>query len=183
MKQRNAMIAVWAALLLSVGTALVLAVQDGGPSAGNDIFFIPESELKPGQRERIVVNPEAAEVRLFVEGIPFREPSRTRELIDDVDGVLLTKAQRDILERSLHRYRLPPSEFEDYPACFIPHHFFRYYDAQGNELGELAVCYCCRQVRLNSWSYRRIEGEILQFDYEAIEKMLAGMKVPTNINC
>jgi hypothetical protein len=183
MKQRNTMITVWTALLIAVGVTLAAVLSTDPLRVDEDYSAYPTSDMRPGERKPVVISRDAVEVRLFVEGLPFREPARTQELINDVDGVRLTKAQRDILEGSLHRYRLLPSEFDDYPACFIPHHFFRYYDRQGNQLADLQICYCCRQVRLNSWGYRWIQGEILQFDFDEVAEMLKTMDVPTDVNC
>ena len=183
MKQRNAMIAVWAALLLSVGTALALAVQDAGAPLEDDPFFVPESELKPGESRRVAVSPDAVEVRLFVEGLPFRETPHVQALMDQTAGLPLTGADREILDRSLIRYRLLPSEQHATPACYDPHHIFRYFNAKGEQVGKLEVCYCCRQVRVYSDDPRRARGEVFDFDFEGAATMLKAMNVPTDINC
>jgi hypothetical protein len=145
------------------------------------------SALRFGERVRVVPAPDAAEVRLFVEGIPHRATARVNQLMNDPDGILLTAEQRAILDRSVHRYRAKPSEMGKYsmPACFIPHHFFRYYDKGGQQIGELAVCYCCGDIRVTPYNYgpNGDASEVWDFDYDAVKKMLKAMDVPTDIDC
>lgn len=183
MKQKNAMIAIWTALLIAIGVGLGLVMSDGKSPFDHDPLAAPTILLKPGEREAVTVSSEAVEVRLFVEGLPFREPRRTQDLMNDVDGIPLTKAQREILDRSLARYRLLPSESDATPACYDPHHLFRYFNAKGEEVGKLEVCYCCRQVRVYSPDQNRAEGEIWEFDFEGVAAMLDSMNVPTDVNC
>lgn len=175
MKQRNAMIAVWTALLIAI--IAVLATASGSRET--------RAELKPGERRAVIVSPGATEVRLFVEGLPFREPPRIQKIMNDGVGILLTKDQRAVLDRAVHRYRLKPGELgEARPACFIPHHFFRYYDNSGKQIGELAVCYCCGGIAINSDFADPYWGQgVLQFDYGSVAKMLKEIEIPTNIEC
>lgn len=107
--------------------------------------------------------------------------------MNDPDGILLTAGQKAILDRSVHRYRAKPSEMGKYamPACFVPHHFFRYYDKGGRQIGELAVCYCCGDIRVTPYSYgpNGDGSEVWDFDYDGVKKMLKEMDVPTDIDC
>lgn len=182
MKQRNAIIAMWAALLISIGVTLALVIADSAPLE-DDHFSSPESALKPGERQLVAVSPDATEVRLFVQGLPFRESPRTQALMNETEGLPLTRAQRDILDRSLMRHRLLPSESVATPACYDPHHVFRYFDAKGEHVGTLEVCYCCRQVRVYATDQGLNEGEVWEFDFEGAAAILKAMDVPTDINC
>lgn len=124
-------------------------------------------------------------MRLFVEDLSYEERKRTGTTMSNPKGVVLNAAQRATLDKSVTLYRMTPEEYENaaYAACFIPHHFFRYYDSNGRQLGELAVCYCCRGIRLPS-TFREIRNdEEWRFDYEAVKKMLEGMSIPTNVHC
>jgi hypothetical protein len=179
MKQRNAMIAVWLAMFVALGLTLGFALQDSGFSAAED----PKSELEPGEGQLVAIRPDAVEVRLFVEGFPLRETPRTLELMDKTEGVPLTKAQRAILDRSLTRYRLRPSESDATPACYDPHHFFRYFNSKGEQVAEFQVCYCCRQVRVHASDQNAREGEVWRFDFAGVAAMLKDMDVPTDIGC
>lgn len=88
--------------------------------------------------------PEAAYVKLAVENAEFDR--RTGQVIDRPETVrVLSATERATFENGLHRERLvgiPPAEPAS-PACFVPHHFFRYYSATGQQVGEIKVCFCC----------------------------------------
>ena len=43
----------------------------------------------------------------------------------------------------LRRAMLDTPVLEAQPACFIPHHFFHFYDRAGREVGSAAICFCC----------------------------------------
>ncbi len=177
------MIAVWTALLIAIGVVLALAIPGSNASLDEGRLASPEILLKPGERRTVAVSSDAVEIRLFVEGLPFRETPHVQALMNDTDGIPLSAAQRDILDRSLARYRLLPSESDATPACYDPHHIFRYFNAKGEQIGKLEVCYCCRQVRVYAPDENRAEGEIWAFDFEGVAALLKAMDVPTDINC
>ncbi|WP_411341575.1 hypothetical protein V6U71_07040 [Sphingopyxis sp. J-6] len=128
---------------------------------------------------------QASTVRLFIEGVPFKEPVSTQKLIDNVKGISLTDGQRAILGQSIHKKRATEEDLSSLPGCFIPHHFFRFYDEEGVAFAELSVCYCCGGARLEGPAAAKIMGDadFIEFDYAAVKKMLLSMKVPTDINC
>lgn len=128
---------------------------------------------------------EAADVRLFIEGLPHREPPSTQKLINNVNGISLTEDQRTILEQAIRKRRATYEDIYGQPACFIPHHFFRFYDSDGAVFATLAVCYCCGGARLEGPAAARIMGEadFIDFDYFAVKGMLRRMSVPTDIDC
>jgi hypothetical protein len=183
MKQRKTMIAAWTALLVAIGIVLAVVIPGNSSSFEEGRLASPKILLKPGERRAVAIRSDAVEVRLFVEGLPFRETPHAQALMNDIDGIPLSMAQRDILDHSLARYRQLPTESGATPACYDPHHIFRYFNAAGEEIGKLEVCYCCRQVRVYGLDENRAEGEIWQFDFEGVGAMLKAMKVPTDINC
>lgn len=116
--------------------------------------------------------PGATSVRLFVN-------SRGANPVP-TGGILLTPAQRREFEAALHDKQPPPPEDRDLAACFIPHHFFRYYDARGAQMGEVAVCFCCGGVAL-----RPTDGADRTFTtgYDRVERLVKSMGLPTDVNC
>lgn len=170
-----------ATCLLVVG-ALAALWREASPE--RKVELTKKITLSSGEKTQVAILNDADEVRLFVEGIPFRENAHIRDLIDDVDGIALTKAQRVVFERTIYKYRPTADDIAARPACFIPHHFFRYY-VDGKQVGELAVCFCCGGVSLNHDGPKAVlnEGEQLDVDYPALKKMLTAMNVPTDINC
>jgi hypothetical protein len=121
--------------------------------------------------------PDASEVRLFVH---TGYDDNGEPILASAEGRRLTHAQRNAFERAL---RIEPApEFED--ACFIPHHFFQYFDANGRKIGEVAVCFCCAGVSDDP----RIEvslapGETLGADYAALEELVQAMGERTDVEC
>lgn len=116
--------------------------------------------------------PTATSVRLFVNS-EGPNPAPT-------GGLLLTAAQRREFEAALHGKQPPPREDQAVAACFFPHHFFRYYDAGGAQVGEVAVCFCCSGVAL-----KPADGADRTFttDYERIGRLVKSLGLPTDVNC
>ncbi len=119
--------------------------------------------------------PAAAEVRLFVEtghdadGHSIMSPGKT-----------LSRAQRDIFEAALRIEPLP----ESLDACFIPHHFFRYFDAKGGQVGEIEVCFCCDGVKVTPGaSVSPGRGEQFGADYAALKRLVQSMGERTDVEC
>jgi hypothetical protein len=179
MKQRNAMIAVWTALLIAIGLTLAMALGSG--SAGPE-----RDDMRLGEKRLVAVNPDAVEVRLFVSGTSTNVSARAQELIGNRQGIALTRDQRAILDRSLYRHR---ASVYDQPAAancvFDPHHIFRYFDAKGEQVGELQVCFCCRDVFLFKPDHQRLGGEeeYWEFDFDGLAAMLQAADIPTDIDC
>jgi hypothetical protein len=84
---------------------------------------------------------EAVSVRLFVRG----DFDGAEDYIES-EGRLLSGAQRKALEGALTivSYDRPPDAAA---ACFVPHHFIRYFDRLGKQIGEIAICLCCHGAR------------------------------------
>ncbi len=130
-------------------------------------------------KDRRVTNPfpGATEVRLFVE-VGYTKDSKP--ILSKRNGVRLNAAQRKEFENSLKIIAAP--EYE--AACFIPHHFFRYYDARGKEIGDVAVCFCCVGVgAAGSKALEPPEGAMLSADYGRVKALVAALGEPTDVLC
>lgn len=184
MNQRSTIVAVWTALLVAVGIALSLSMA-GSDRAGIEPA-VSEQPTRGARGVKAAVRPwpEATEVRLFVEDLSYDERERTGATMSNPKGVALTATQRATLDESVTLYRMTAKEYGDYAAaCFIPHHFFRYYDTSGRRLGELSVCYCCDGIEFSPAFQQLCPEEEWQFDFDGVEKMLKEMGVPTDVNC
>lgn len=121
--------------------------------------------------------PDAKEVRLFVEkdygkggNAIFARP----------EGRVLKKDEVSDFEAALRVAKAP----EEMAACFIPHHFFRYFDGQGKEIGEIEVCFCCAGVRASKGANISIgSDEILAADYAKLEALVHRLGEPTEVHC
>ena len=123
--------------------------------------------------------PTASEVRLFVntdydkDGHPiFGKPA----------GVPLTPTQRAELESSLVVHTISPDEM--FTSCFIPHHFFRYFDKAGKLVGEVAVCFCCAGVEQTGASKLKLtEDEMLRADFRKLRSLVRSLGERTDVQC
>jgi len=121
--------------------------------------------------------PDASELRLFVHSNydESGKPVLTKEA-----GRTLTAEERQAFERTL---RIEPAP-DEYSACFIPHHFFAYFDPEGKKVGEIEVCFCCAGVQASPEIVAPIgPDEVLSADYDALEKLVQSMGEPTDIEC
>lgn len=182
MKQRNAIIAVWVALFVAIGVVLALSMT---PETADDDFVVSPPPKPTLGSAPFAPWPEAAEVRLFVEDLPLSAQEKTGRWTSRPDGIVLTAAQRAIVDQSVHLYRMTKREADRrlLAACFIPHHFFRYYDKAGRQIGELSVCYCCQGILMEPALRPASIYEEWQFDFPRVEKMLHEMGVRTDISC
>lgn len=120
--------------------------------------------------------PAATSVRLFVEvgandGVPiFNNPA----------GHILTASQRANFEAALHMVKAP----DEMAACFIPHHFFRYYDKQGKQIGEFEVCFCCDGIEVSGAPTLVADpSQMLSADYAKVKDLVRDLGEPTDIDC
>lgn len=121
--------------------------------------------------------PNATEVRLFVE-VNYSDSGQA--ILNNPNGVALSVPQRDEFENALSITAAP----DDMYMCFIPHHFFRYYAANGEEIGEVEVCFCCEGVTVSgSENLRPMQGEIVGADYATIQRLVAAVGEPTDVFC
>lgn len=126
--------------------------------------------------------PDATEVRLFVES---GERRKGQAVFTKSDGQALTQEQRKVLEEAISIKKI--EEDQSFAACFIPSHFFRYFDAKGKQIGEISVCFCCADISIiadNPSSNLEIdEDHYLDFDYPGLTKLVQSMGEPTDIEC
>ena len=138
----------------------------------------PVTKLEP-----IAIYPMGARVNLLIKNSLLNGP----ELSTKPDGVDLTTAERLEFEQSIKKSVTVRPAGKDYPgegadACFIPHHFFRYYDAKGTKIGEVEICFCCTGgIAKPSLTTRNDEHEV--FDVERIKALVGKMKLPTDASC
>ncbi|ATQ41795.1 hypothetical protein CSW64_04900 [Caulobacter mirabilis] len=122
---------------------------------------------------------EAATVKLFTRTFE-PQPLRTDKQ-GFSEGRALTPAEREAIESkiSLATWNGAPVMV----GCCLPHHFLRYYDKAGRQIGEIAICFCCACI------YGRPEppgvagNTALDFDPEALKAVMKGMGVRTDFGC
>lgn len=144
--------------------------------------FVPS---RPDQIERAVIYPEAATARLFVTR-PYEEGMK--EDFQEPEGRLLTAEDRRAVEgnfRIVTVWDMDPNATA--AACFVPHHFVRYYDASGHQIGELQVCFCCHAVRASPDIVTRpppgADDIFLDFDHDGLGAVIRQMGYRTDIDC
>ena len=143
----------------------------------------------------IVPYPNATRVNLLVGDLA----SKTRKLTDssNPDGVDLTDDQRVELAKTLRKVTVARKPMEDEfksavgDACFVPHHFFRFYNKEDDEIGEIAVCFCCADFRAHpelvkrkgNWLEEKIGDQWAEMDVDKVKALVAEMGMPTNVGC
>jgi hypothetical protein len=164
-------------LLVTLGVALAGCGQLELPSEDAPTYVRWVTPAQP--------YPNAVAVRLTIENdhawvgktlVERSHPART-----------LSSAERQAFEHALHRVRLlgfPPRESGADAACFVPHHFFRYYDARGRQIGQVAVCFCClgakAQPRL---PFETGESDTLRVDLPAVKTLVQRLGLRTDVAC
>tara|TARA_R110002051_G_scaffold84327_1_gene149630 strand:+ start:341 stop:919 length:579 start_codon:yes stop_codon:yes gene_type:complete len=127
--------------------------------------------------------PEAKMVRLFVE---TDGPSSDGGWLEP-QGRLLSVAQRAAFEATLSK-RSSRGGAAD--ACFVPHHFFRYYDDVGTLVAEIRVCFCCSGA--DAWpALFPFEGGLflhpftntLNYDRERLGALIRSWGLPSDVWC
>lgn len=159
---------------------LVLAALSGcsatAPAPSEDLI----------RKEAVQPFPEAATVRLFVESGNY--DASGAPILISAQGRTLTGQQRRQFEALLRVETpiklAPDSDYWAMDACFIPHHFFRYYDGSGRKIGEIAVCFCCLGVAMEPSSrLARRDDQQFHADYPKLKALVASWGEPTDIEC
>ena len=154
--------------LLAVG--LSSASCDPAPVAENATEVAPS---KPASN----AFPDATEVRLFVE---TRLDADGDPVLSKPNGLKLNPTQRAQFESYLVVEPIP----ESMTACFIPHHFFRYFDAKGRKVGEIEVCFCCGGVAVNGKAAILVaKDEHISADYRKLEAFVRSLGESTQVQC
>jgi hypothetical protein len=159
--------------------AAVLLLSGCGGTADSSNTDNQQVEVEPALQEQVENPfPKATEVRLFVEVDYDRE---TREpVFSNEQGIRLDAKQRDMFEGAIGL--APPPEWM--AACFIPQHFFRYYNEAGEPIGEVSICFCCAGVSSTGSEFLAPrDGLFLSANYEQLEKLVEEMGEPTDVQC
>ena len=121
--------------------------------------------------------PDATEIRLFVETDIRRNGTR---VFVESKGRVLTMGQRKAFEATLKIEPIP----DVLAACFVPHHFFAYYDAKGKELGEISICFCCAGAAVQGASGIEMKkDQWLSADFGELKKFVRSINLPTDVQC
>ena len=153
-------------------------------AVGGDARIVGSAQASADDPPRIIrlrpakLFPEAVQVRLFVES--GRYGADNRPILVSNSGRILTATERREFESALTIATY--DRFTTGPACFIPHHFFRYYNRQGRQVGEVAVCFCCAQYSVSPRRGRRGETDLGRLDPK-LKKLVGRMGLPTDIEC
>ena len=122
--------------------------------------------------------PTAREVRLFVN----TDNAEGQPIYSNPKGRVLTATQRTQLESLIAIHTIAPDD--EFTMCFIPHHFFRYFDKDGKQVGEIAVCFCCAGVQQSEGSQVRVtKDEILGADFGKLQSFVASLGERTDVQC
>ena len=162
-----------------MGRTTSLFVAIGFMMAGCGPEPVAESAIPNVAPTRPVNNPfpQATEMRLFVE---TARDAGGRPVFGMANGRKLSSKQRQAFEASLIVEPLPDSV----DACFIPHHFFRYFDAKGRKVGQVSVCFCCSGVAVSDGS-NIVVGKDQQVgaDYTKLEAFVRSLGESTEAQC
>ncbi len=132
---------------------------------------------------RIVPYPDAATVKLFVQDGPLENGQFG---MSNPQGTRLTPRQRSELASAFSKLEVRgtiPDDFGVVADCFIPHHFFRYFDRDGNAIGEIAVCFCCGGEQASPALVREDERTLFRSDLGKIQRLVETMSLPVDVNC
>ena len=101
------------------------------------------------------------------------------------DSRRLNDAQSRRFESALRYVHIPPDAEHVVAGCFVPHHFFRYYDAQDRLLGEVAVCFCCLGVAAYNAppDNSRVSEVPMDADYNVIAKIVKEVGEEPEMGC
>ena len=127
-----------------------------------------------GKKAPVSLFPEAAYVQIYVDADDDKMTEKA--------GPKLNEKQRAKLQSIVFIETVDPDR--EMTACFVPHHWFRYFDAKGNQIGEVAVCFCCFQVSIDPAPASAYSSDhIVSGDMQKLEKLVHELGQPTNIAC
>ena len=97
-------------------------------------------------------------------------------------GLVLSAEQRKAFESLIKIHTIAPDDA--FAACFIPHHFFRYYDESGEVIGEFAVCFCCSGIEQSGASNIDLsKNQMLGADFRKLEAFVRSLGERTDVQC
>lgn len=133
------------------------------------------NQITANSTERVVSFPKDAVVQLF-----YGDDGTEANL--GTPGPRLSDKQIKKLEGNIYIRKIEADE--EFAACFIPHHFFRYFDKKGKELGVISVCFCCYGASLDDFGASPVKtDEHLYMRHGRMEALVKELGVPTDINC
>ncbi len=153
-------------------------------SCGNSDQSPEEVQGKPViTKTALRLYPEATSVVLYVSAKP-KTDSSGNFIIGQTKGIQLTPEQRKRFEASFYQAHLVSGpDQQEASACFFPHHFFKYYDASGQQVGQVAICFCCLGASMNPVAGKFTATDWVDQDWEALRSLMTSMKVPTDFEC
>jgi len=158
-----------ALLMISIG----LLGASCGPAPVSNTEVAKVEQTKPVSN----AFPQATEVRLFVE---TELDADGKSVFSKPDGLKLSPKQRRAFESSLVVEAMPDIVI----GCFMPHHFFRYFDARGRKVGEIEACFCCSGVLATGGANIPIgKDQRLSADYDKLEAFVRSLGEPTQVQC
>lgn len=158
-------------VFLFVAFGLLGASCGPAPAIKNEV-----QEIAPTKLVRNAF-PQASEVRLFVE---TDVDANGKSVFSKPEGLKLSPTERQAFEASLVVEPVPDMVI----GCFIPHHFFRYFDTSGRKVGEIAVCFCCGGVVPSGAANIPIaKDQRLGTDYKKLEAFVRSLGEPTQVQC
>ena len=133
--------------------------------------------------EPIAIYPDAVRVNLLIKDLQPGQDGRERS--SKPKGVDLTQVQRRRLEGSITKRIVirPASSDPGVDGCFIPHHFFRYYDSSNKQIGEIEICFCCEGGSANPVLVEPTNEESTAYDIKKIKSLVKELKLPIDVNC
>lgn len=161
----------WRSVLAALYLVALAACSQGAvePAQTGEQVLIASAAVAP--------YPDAVEVRLFVS-----TPAGTEQ----VEARKLSLPERQAFEQTLklNNYDRGP---EYAAACFVPHHFFRYFDAAGKQVGEISVCFCCGGTastpNIAAPLPKGATYQELGVKYDALETLLKSWDIESEIGC
>lgn len=161
----------WRSVLAALYLVALAACSQGAvePAQTGEQVLIASAAVAP--------YPDAVEVRLFVS-----TPAGTEQ----VEARKLSLPERQAFEQTLklNNYDRGP---EYAAACFVPHHFFRYFDAAGKQVGEISVCFCCGGTASTPTIAAPLPKDatyqVLGVKYDDLATLLKSWDVESEIGC
>lgn len=145
------------------------------------LLFLLASCAQPHRRPAIFPKGETVQLFYDVSDLPHGRAEARWHGFPIRAGQRLNADQRRRLESAIVIRPIDPNEA--FAACFVPHHFFRYFDSAGNETGSVAVCFCCGGAKPSSQDPSMSSEETYQADLGEISAIVTELGVSTDLGC
>jgi hypothetical protein len=177
-KRRLLVLAVLLALFSSAWFSYQLLSHASNDKETDEALNLIEPVTKS---EPISPYPNATSVNLLIHDLQPDHGSGGRS--SNPLGTILTKVQRAEFDQSVRKITLLNDGSVAAVACFDPHHFFRYYDATGQKIGEISVCFCCGNSRFDPVLRKRADKQWIDVDIDMAERFVKKLGLPTDMHC